>query len=176
MKIFEIVSSLLIPSVLLLTLVIGIVKKVDIFSAFVNGAKESLKTSLNIFPTIVTLMIAIGIFRSSGLLDFLGNSLAPVLNFLNIPKEILPIALLRPVSGSGGLAMLTDIIKNYGADSLVGVMASVICGSTETTFYTVCVYFGSVGITDTRHTIKCALLADLVSVTMGIIICNLCFV
>ena len=175
MKVLEIISSLLIPFIFLLTLVIGIIKKVDVFSAFVNGAKESLKTSVNIFPTIVTLMIAIGIFRSSGLLDFLGNFLSPALNFLKVPKEILPIALLRPLSGSGGLAMLTDIIKSYGADSKVGIMASVICGSTETTFYTVCVYFGSVGITNTRHTIKCALLADLVSVTMGIIICNLCF-
>ena len=173
MRVLEIVSSLLIPLTFLFALIVGVIKKVDIYSAFVNGAKESLKTALNIFPAIVTLMIAIGIFRTSGLLDFTTGLFSPILNFINVPKEILPIAILRPMSGSGGLAMLTDIIKNYGPDSKIGVMASVICGSTETTFYTVAVYFGSVGITNVRHTIKCALLADLVSIIMGILVCNL---
>ena len=173
MRVLEIVSSLLIPLTFLFALIVGVIKKVDIYSAFVNGAKESLKTALNIFPAIVTLMIAIGIFRTSGLLDFTTGLFSPILNFINVPKEILPIAILRPMSGSGGLAMLTDIIKNYGPDSKIGVMASVICGSTETTFYTVAVYFGSVGITNVRHTVKCALLADLVSIIMGILVCNL---
>ena len=173
MRVLEIISSLLIPLTFLFALIVGIIKKVDIYSAFVNGAKDSLKTALNIFPAIVTLMIAIGIFRTSGLLDFTTGLLSPILNFINVPKEILPIAILRPMSGSGGLAMLTDIIKNYGPDSKIGVMASVICGSTETTFYTVAVYFGSVGITNVRHTVKCALLADLVSIIMGILVCNL---
>ena len=173
MRVLEIISSLLIPLTFLFALIVGVIKKVDIYSAFVNGAKDSLKTALNIFPAIVTLMIAIGIFRTSGLLDFTTGLLSPILNFINVPKEILPIAILRPMSGSGGLAMLTDIIKNYGPDSKIGVMASVICGSTETTFYTVAVYFGSVGITNVRHTVKCALLADLVSIIMGILVCNL---
>lgn len=173
MRVLEIISSLLIPLTFLFALIVGVIKKVDIYSAFVNGAKDSLKTALNIFPAIVTLMIAIGIFRTSGLLDFTTSLFSPILNFINVPKEILPIAILRPMSGSGGLAMLTDIIKNYGPDSKIGVMASVICGSTETTFYTVAVYFGSVGITNVRHTIKCALLADLVSIIMGILVCNL---
>lgn len=173
MRVLEIVSSLLIPLTFLFALIVGVIKKVDIYSAFVNGAKDSLKTALNIFPAIVTLMIAIGIFRTSGLLDFTTGLFSPILNFINVPKEILPIAILRPMSGSGGLAMLTDIIKNYGPDSKIGVMASVICGSTETTFYTVAVYFGSVGITNVRHTVKCALLADLVSIIMGILVCNL---
>lgn len=173
MRVLEIISSLLIPLTFLFALIVGIIKKVDIYSAFVNGAKDSLKTALNIFPAIVTLMIAIGIFRTSGLLDFTTGLFSPILNFINVPKEILPIAILRPMSGSGGLAMLTDIIKNYGPDSKIGVMASVICGSTETTFYTVAVYFGSVGITNVRHTVKCALLADLVSIIMGILVCNL---
>ena len=173
MRVLEIISSLLIPLTFLFALIVGVIKKVDIYSAFVNGAKDSLKTALNIFPAIVTLMIAIGIFRTSGLLDFTTSLFSPILNFINVPKEILPIAILRPMSGSGGLAMLTDIIKNYGPDSKIGVMASVICGSTETTFYTVAVYFGSVGITNVRHTVKCALLADLVSIIMGILVCNL---
>ncbi len=173
MRVLEIISSLLIPLTFLFALIVGVIKKVDIYSAFVNGAKDSLKTALNIFPAIVTLMIAIGIFRTSGLLDFTTGLFSPILNFINVPKEILPIAILRPMSGSGGLAMLTDIIKTYGPDSKIGVMASVICGSTETTFYTVAVYFGSVGITNVRHTIKCALLADLVSIIMGILVCNL---
>jgi len=171
-KVLETVSSAIIPLMFLFTIVVGLIKKVDIYGSFVTGAKESLKTVFNIFPTVVTLMIGIGIFRSSGLLDYLTSLFASFFDIINVPKEILPIAILRPMSGSGGIAMLTDIIKNYGADSKIGVLASVICGSTETTFYTVSVYFGSVGITNTRHTIKCALFADLVSIIIGILICS----
>lgn len=173
MKFLEIISSIIIPLMFLFTIIIGLFKKVDIYNSFLEGAKESLVTVFNIFPAVVTLMIGIGIFRSSGLLDFLTSFFAPFFDMINVPKEILPIGILRPMSGSGGIAMLTDIIKNYGADSKIGVMASVICGSTETTFYTVAVYFGSVGITNTRHTIKCALIADLVSIIIGILICSL---
>ncbi len=175
MEIIKQVSVFLIPLMLMITVTVGFIKKVDVYQAFIKGVKESLKTVLNIFPPVATLMIAIGIFRASGLLDFLMTSLKPATDILNIPCEIIPMAILRPMSGSGGIAMLTDIIKNFGADSKIGFMASVICGSTETTFYTVAVYFGSVGITDTRHTIKCALIADFVCIASGIIVCNMLF-
>ena len=173
MKALELISSLLIPLLFLFSVVIGLVKKVNIYDCFVEGAKDSLKTIVNIFPPVVTLMIGIGIFRSSGFLEFITSFFKPLFNILSIPEQILPIAILRPMSGSGGLAMLTDIIKTYGPDSKAGIISSVICGSTETTFYTIAVYFGSVGITNTRHTIKCALVADFFSVTFGIIICSL---
>lgn len=173
MKVFETISPVIIPFLLLLTAIIGLCKKVNIYNAFVSGIGDALKTVLNIFPLVATLMIGIGFFRSSGLLDFFINLINPLFNALNIPGEILPVALLKPVSGSGSIAVLSDVIKNCGPDSKAGIIASVISGSTETTFYTVAVYFGSVGITDTRHTIKCALLADFICVVSGILICSL---
>lgn len=173
MELIGIISASLIPAIIILTIAVGLMKRVDIYSAFVSGAKDALKTVYNIFPAVSALMIAIGIFRSSGLLQFAESVFSPFLNIFDIPKEILPMALLRPLSGSGGLAILTDIIKECGADSKAGVIASVICGSTETTFYTVAVYFGAVGISNTRHTIRCALIADAVCVISGILICSL---
>ena len=175
MEAIKTISVILIPLMFLFTVIIGILNKVNIYDAFLYGAKEGLKTVYNIFPPVVTLMIAIGIFRSSGFLDFLMSVSKPVTDFFNIPSDVIPMAVLRPMSGSGGLAMLSDILKNCGADSKAGVLASIICGSTETTFYTVAVYFGSVGIKDVRHTVKCALFADFVSIVAGIIVCNLMF-
>ena len=113
-------------------------------------------------------MIAIGIFRSSGFLDFLMSVSKPVTDFFNIPSDVIPMAVLRPMSGSGGLAMLSDILKNCGADSKAGVLASIICGSTETTFYTVAVYFGAVGIKNLRHTLKSALIADVAGMILSV--------
>ena len=175
MEFIKTVSSLLIPSILLFSVIIGLVNKVNIYDAFVKGAKEGITTVLNIFPTVAVLMIAIGIFRSSGFLDFLIKILEPVTGFLDIPAQAIPMAILRPLSGSGGLALLSDILKNCGADSKAGVLASIICGSTETTFYTIAVYFGAIGIRDARHTIKCALIADFVSIAVGIAVCNFLF-
>ena len=175
MEVIKLVSSFLIPAMFLFTIIIGFLNKVNIYDAFFSGAKEGIKTVLNIFPAVATIMIAIGIFRSSGLLDFLIRIMEPVTSFLKIPSETIPMAILRPMSGSGGLAVLSDILKNSGADSKAGILASIICGSTETTFYTVAVYFGSVGINDSRHTIKCALIADFVCIIAGVIVCNLMF-
>ncbi len=175
MKIIEVISKLIIPALLIFTVSIGIIKKVDIYTSFTEGASESLKTVLNIFPNLVAIMIGIGLFRASGLLEFLTGILSPLLLKINVPPEILPLAILKPMSGSGSLAILSDILTSCGADSRAGLISSVIAGSTETTFYTVAVYFGAVGIKDTRHTIFCALIADFVCVIAGIIISNLMF-
>lgn len=172
MNIIELISAVILPLIFLVFMVYGAYKKVNIYDEFICGVKDSLITVYNIFPAVVVLMMAIGMFRSSGLLEILTGLLRPFFNYINIPEEVLSVAILRPMSGSGGMAMLADIIKNCGPDSKAGIIASVICGSTETTFYTVAVYFGAVGITDTRHTIKCALIADAVSIISGIAICN----
>ena len=173
MKIIEFISKLIIPLMFIITIVVGLIKKVNIYEAFCDGIKESLKTVFNIFPNIASIMIAIGLFRASGLTDFMTGLLSPLLLKLNIPPEIIPLAVLKPMSGSGSLAILNDILITCGADSKAGLIASIITGSTETTFYTIAVYFGSVGIKDTRYTVICALIADFVCMITGIIIANL---
>ncbi len=175
MKFIEGISKLIIPLMFIITIITGLIKRVNIYEAFCDGTKESLKTVFNIFPNIAAIMIAIGLFRASGLTDFMTGLLSPLLLKLNIPPEIIPLAVLKPMSGSGSLAILNDILNVCGADSKAGLIASVIAGSTETTFYTVAVYFGSVGIKDTRHTVTCALIADFVCMITGIIITNLMF-
>ena len=175
MKYIELISELILPLVILLFLMAGVKNKVNAYDEFIKGVKESVDTIFDIFPPVAGLMVAIGMMRASGLLNFITDIISPVTIFLGIPKEVVPIALLRPLSGSGGIAMLTDIIKNVGPDSLAGIMASVICGSTETTFYTVAVYFGSVGITNVRHTIKCALIADFVSIITAVTVVKFIF-
>ncbi|MBE7021081.1 MAG: spore maturation protein [Ruminococcaceae bacterium] len=173
MKIIEFISKLIVPLMFIITIITGLTKKVNIYESFTEGIKESLQTAFNIFPNIAAIMIAIGLFRASGLTDFLTGLLTPFLTSLNIPSEIIPLAVLKPMSGSGSLAILNDILKTAGADSRAGIIASVIAGSTETTFYTVAVYFGAVGIKDTRHTVACALIADLTCMITGIIVSNL---
>ena len=125
-----------------------------------------------VFPSLFAIFIAISVFRASGLVEFLTNLLSPVCSALNFPSELLPFALLRPVSGSGSLAMASDIFTSYGADSFAGRCASVMMGSTETTFYTIAVYFGASGTKNIRHTLKCALLADAFGMIMSVIVCR----
>ena len=150
-----------IPLVICTVLVCARIKKVDIIKEFSIGAKEGLDTAKNLIPTLVLFLTAIAMFRSSGALDMLTTLASKPAEALGIPKEVLPLALLKPFSGSGSFAIIEDIFKNYGADSFVGRVASVIAGSTETTFYTIAVYFGAVGITKTRHTALSAVAADL---------------
>ena len=125
-----------------------------------------------IFPTLFSLFIAVSVFRASGLVDFLTKSLLPICSALHFPPELLPFAILRPISGSGSLAMASDIFNTYGPDSFVGRCASVMMGSTETTFYTVAVYFGATGTKNIRHTLKCALLADIFSMIISLVVCS----
>ena len=140
------ISDALIPIIILLILLYGKKKKVNMYDVFAEGTKESINTALSVFPNLITMLIAIGIFRSSGLLDFIISLLSPVLNTLQIPEEILPLAIMRPISGSGSTAILSDILINNHPDSLVGKMASTMMGSTETTFYVIALYLGSIGV------------------------------
>lgn len=154
-------SSYVIPVLLAAVAVYGMGKKVDIYGALTHGAEEGLTVMLRIIPALVGLLTAVSMFRASGALEFFSNLCAPLLNLLGIPAETMPLMLIRPVSGSGALAVASDLIMAQGPDSYAGRVAAVMLGSTETTFYTIAVYFGSAGIVRTRHTIPAALVADL---------------
>jgi spore maturation protein B len=136
-------------------------RKVDVYGALTHGAEEGLTVLLHIIPALIGLLTAVSMFRASGSLDWFSDFFAPILNFSGIPPETTPMMLIRPVSGSGALAVASDLILTHGPDSYEGRVAAVMLGSTETTFYTIAVYFGSAGIVRTRHTIPAALAADL---------------
>lgn len=155
------VSSLVIPLLLALVAMWGMGKRVDVYAALTHGAEEGLTVLLHIIPNLVGLLTAVAMFRASGAMDALSGMFAPVLEFLGIPPETAPLMLIRPVSGSGALAVGSDLMTSYGPDSYIGRVAAVMLGSTETTFYTIAVYYGSAGIQRTRHTIPAALTADL---------------
>jgi spore maturation protein SpmA len=148
---------------------------VPIYSEFIEGAKEGFQTALRIIPYLVAMLVAIAVFRESGALDFLKLLLSPILGLLQIPNQMLPMVLMRPLSGSGSLAVLSDMIKQFGPDSLLTYTAATIYGSAETTFYVVAVYFGSVGITRIRHAIFAGLLADLAGAVAAVFVCRLLF-
>ena len=149
-----------IPCVLLIILLTALIKRVAVFESFLEGARAGIGSVFKIAPSIIGLVCAVTMLRSSGLLDAVISLLSPVLEPLGFPAELTPLALVRPVSGSGALAVLDDIYRSFGADSFIGKAASVMMGSTETTFYAIAVYYGSVGISKTRHTVPSALMAD----------------
>lgn len=166
-------SSFALPIVIGAFLILGLVKKVQVYDCFVEGAKDGLQSLVGIIPPLVGLMVAIHMFRASGTLELLARLLAPLLDAIHLPAEVLPLALLRPISGSASTAIVTDIFQNLGPDSAAGTIASVMMGSTETTFYTVAVYFGAVGIKNTRHTVTAALAADLTGMLLAIVVSHL---
>ena len=148
----------------------GLVKKVGVYDCFTEGAKEGAKSMTGIIAPLVGLMVAINMFRESGALDIITSFISPALSKVGLPADVLPLSLLRPISGSASLAIVTDLFKNYGPDSVAGKIASVMMGSTETTFYTIAVYFGTVGIKNTRHTLPAALSADMTGIILSAII------
>lgn len=154
-------SNAIVPIIISLTAITAIHRKVDVYSALTIGAADGLKIILRIFPSLLALLTAVYMFRASGALDAIVSLISPVLGFLGIPPETASLIFIRPLSGSGALAAGADIISKYGADSFIGRTAAVMLGSTETTFYTIAVYFGAVGIKDTRYAIPAALCADL---------------
>lgn len=147
----------------------GVVRKVPVFDAFCTGARAGVETLISIAPTLVGLVFAINMLSGSGFFEMIGQWCKPVADFFGFPSEIIPMVLLRPVSGGGSTALLSNILKNCGPDSFAGLVASVLAGSTETTFYCVAVYFGSVGVRKTRHTIVAALIGDFVAAVMAVV-------
>jgi len=166
-------SYIIIPLVITLILIIAAIKKVDIIKEFSLGALEGLDTAKNLIAPLCLMLTAIGMFRASGALDVITKLLTPIAGALSIPNEVLPLALLKPFSGSGSFAMLSDIFKNYGTDSFTGRVAATLAGSTETTFYTIAVYFGAVGVKKTRHTIPSALTADFFGLILSVLFVRL---
>lgn len=167
--------SYIIPLIILFILAYGYVNGVKVYEVFIEGAIEGLQITYKIFPYIAAMLLAVGMLRQSGGLDFILYILSPITNLIGIPKEIMPLVIMKPLSGSGALGVLADILKREGADSFVGIVASTIMSSTETIFYTITVYFGSVGIKNIRHTLIAALIADLAGVIGATIICTILF-
>jgi len=174
-SILTIVSALAIPLILLIFLGWGIAKRVKVYEVFVDGAKEGFNVAIRIIPYLVAMLMAIGIFRASGALDLLTMLLSPVTDLIGMPAEALPMALMRPLSGSGSLGIMTEIMKVHGPDSMIGVLVSTMYGSTETTFYVLAVYFGAVSIKNFRHAVAAGIIADVVGMLAAVAIVNALF-
>lgn len=172
MKLINFISNLAMPAIILLIVMYGIKEKNKVFDTFLEGAKEGIETTVSIFPTLVGLFVAIGALRSSGILDMIINIINPILTIINFPSELMPLALLRPISGSSSIAVATDIMKNCGVDSLLGTMASTIMGSTETTLYTIAIYTSCIKVKNTRFVLLAALTADIVGMLTSVAVCR----
>lgn len=167
--------NLIIPFILLFMLSYGQVKGVKVYDAFIEGARDGMTITLRIFPYIVAMLLAVCMLRASGGLELLIFIMKPFTKVLKIPDEILPLIIMKPLSGSGSLGVLADILKRVGPDSLPGIIASTIMSSTETIFYTITLYFGSIGVKNIRHTLTAAIIADLAGIIAAVIICNKIF-
>ena len=165
-----------VPVMILLIIIIGVKEKKDVFALFIDGVKEGLKVVLGIFPYILAILIAIGLFRNSGALDLIIKPITPVLNTLGVPKEIIPLCILRPLSGGASMSLVMDIFKNYGVDSISGKIASIIMGGTETTIYCITILFGAVKIKKLSGVLIAGLIADFVVISTAIIIVKLGFI
>lgn len=168
-------STALVPLLLLVIPIAGLLRRVRVYDAFVGGAKEGFNVAVRIIPYLVAMLVAIGMFRASGAMTLLARAIEPATRLVGMPAEALPAALLRPLSGSGTLALVSDLMKTHGPDSFVGRLASTLYGSTETTFYVLAVYFGAVGIRRTRHAVAAGLLGDLAGVAAALLFCRLLF-
>jgi len=169
------VSAVAIPVLMLAIIGHGWYKKVKVYEVFTEGAKEGFTVAVKIIPFLVAILVAIGAFRSSGALDLLTSLLAPVTSWIGMPGEVIPMALMRPLSGSGAMGIVSELINTYGADSMIARMAAVMEGSTETTFYILAVYFGSVGVKVTRHALPAALTADLAGIIAAVVVTQVVF-
>jgi len=174
-NIIQTLSVVAIPAIILFIVTYGAIKKVKIYETFVEGAKEGFNVGVRIIPYLVAMLVAIGIFRASGAMNILAWLVSPITLLIGMPAEALPMAIMRPLSGSGALGVMSEIIKTHGADSLIGRMVSVMMGSGETTFYVLAVYFGSVGISKTRHAVPAGIIADIVGILMSVWLVNLIF-
>lgn len=169
------VSIIAIPALVLFIVVYGAAKKVKIYEAFVEGAKEGFNVGVRIIPYLVAMLVAIGIFRAGGAMEILSTILSPFTKLIGMPAEVMPMAIIRPLSGSGALGVMSEIIKAHGPDSLIGRMVSVLMGSSETTFYVLAVYFGSVGITKGRQAVLGGILVDVIAILVSVCLVNFIF-
>lgn len=173
--ILNIISTWAIPLLLLAIPVYGFFKKVPVYESFVEGAEEGFKTAVKIIPFLVGMMVAISVFRASGAMDYLTHILNPITSKIGAPAEILPVAMMRPLSGSGVLGLATELMRIYGPDSFIGRLASVMQGTTDTTFFVLTVYFGAVGIKKYKYSLATGLTADITGFLAALYICNMLF-
>jgi spore maturation protein B len=174
-SVIEWLSILAIPVIFLFFLSYGYVKKVKVYEKFVEGAKEGFNVGVKIIPYLVAMLVAIAMFRASGAMVVLTDLVKPITNLIGMPSEVLPMALMRPLSGSGSLGVMSELMNNFGVDSLIGFISSTMYGSTETTFYVVAVYFGAVNVYKTRYAIPAGLLADAAGLITAVLICRVLF-
>ncbi len=170
MEAIQSVSIILLPLTIFIILVSGWIKKVDLFETFAKGGKEGMEMAISILPFLIGMIVAISVFRASGAMEWMVSLIEPVTNRVKIPKEIVPLMFIRPISGTASLAFVDHLMNEHGADSFIGRLASVIQGSTDTTIYVLTVYFGAVGISKTGEALKIGLLADVAGFIVAIMI------
>ena len=172
-NIINYISNAAIPVIITIIILYGLKEQKRVFDSFLDGAKEGIEIVVKMFPTLVGIFLAIGALRSSGVIDLIVKILTPITNLLEIPSQIMPLAILRPISGSASMAIAVDIMQNYGVDTLTGLITSTIMGSTETTFYTIAIYTSAVGIKKTRGILFAALAADVAGMVASTVICRI---
>lgn len=170
MNLVNYLSTAAIPVVILIIIIYGLLEKKKVYDIFLNGAKDGIKIVLRLFPTLIGIFVAVGALRTSGILDLIIKFISPITNLLNIPSEIMPLSILRPISGSASIGVAVDIMQKYGTDTFIGLVTSTIMGSTETTLYTIAVYTSCVGIKKTRFVLAAALLADIAGMVSSVVI------
>lgn len=174
-KILSIISIGSIPFIITVILVHGYIKGVKLYDAFVEGAGEGFKTSVKIMPYLIAIFLGIGIFKESGALELFSKVFAIPGRLIGLPQELIPLAILKPISGSGSLAMVKELVYTYGPDTFTGRLASTMMGSTETIFYTMALYFGTIGVKKSKHTLLCALISHLVGIIAAVMVCKIVF-
>lgn len=168
MGIFSYILKGIIPIIIGAVVLYGIIKKVKVYECFIEGAKDGMSVCLRIFPYLLAMLIAVNCFKASGAMDYFIKLVKPGVNLVGIPPEIVPLVLIKPLSGSGAVGVFTDLVKSYGPDSYLGFLSSIIMGGTETIFYTLTVYFGAVGIKKIRHSLWVSLIVDLCAVLIAV--------
>ena len=174
-RVIDFLAVWLIPLLIVAAIAGSLWRRVDIFDRFIEGAREGFTISIRLIPYLVAMLVAITLFQESGAMEVVKSCLGPLLQRFRVPSEVLPLAIMRPLSGSASLAILADILERQGADSLIGRIASTMMGSTETTFYVLTVYFGAAGVYRIRHALATGLLADLCSFIAAIALCQIVF-
>ena len=169
---FDYITKSIIPIVVVIILVYGMIKGKKVYEWFLDGVKDGLGVCIRIFPCLLAMIVAVQIFKNSNLLYLVNKAISPFSNFIGLPEEVVPLVLIKPISGSGAIGMFTEIVKTYGADTFIGLVASVIMGTTETIFYTISVYFGAANIKKIRHTLWAAIMADITAIITAIIVVN----
>lgn len=173
MQISNFLSAFAIPATIIIIVLFGLKEKIKVFDTFLDGAKDGIKIVIELFPTLLGIFLAVGLLRNSGILSFIISIISPITNLLGIPSQILPLVMLRPISGSASIGVAVDLMNNYGVDSLIGNITSTIMGSTETTFYVIAIYTSCVKIKKIRFALLVALLSDIVGIIVSVLVCRI---